>query len=65
MYATTAASLESQASRTARPRPLASRCRARTHGSSKASRVAVSQVRSVLPLSAIVIIAGYGRRSCR
>src|SRR5215472_12978972 len=51
--------------RSARPRPGSSRRTARTSGSSRASRSAMAQVASVLPLSAIVTRAVKGKLSRR
>ena len=60
MYASTVASLACQTERSAQPRPLRSRCTARTPGSSSASCWARVHVASVLALSATVIRAGNG-----
>ena len=57
MQARTSAALCDQMSRSARPRPGSSMRTARTSGSSRASRLAIAQVASVLPLSATVIRA--------
>ena len=60
MYASTFASLLLHAARSARPRPFASRCRARTDVRSLASRTEPNQVPSVEALSTIVICQRNG-----
>ena len=65
VYISTAASLADQAARRARPRPLPSIRMQATPGSSAASRRAMSQVASVLPLSAMVTWAAHGNRLSR
>ena len=65
MYATTSASLALQAVRRARPRPLRSRCRARTPGSSCWSRCACNHVPSVDALSTIVMRHENGKAPVR
>ena len=65
MYARTSASLCDQIARRARPRPGCSMRTARTSPNSRASLLAIAQVPSVLPLSAIVIRAVNGKPSRR
>ena len=65
MYATTSASEPSHTCLSARPRPLADRCTARTPGRRRTSSSAIAPVRSVLALSAMVTRAGNGTRSSR
>ena len=65
MYATIRASLASQALRSARPRPLPSRWRARTPGTLAARPRAVAHVSSVEALSTIVIRHESGKHSLR
>ena len=65
MYARTSASLCDQTARSARPRPGCSMRTARTSSKSRASRSAMAQVPSVLPLSAMVTRAVNGKPSRR
>ena len=65
MYATTGDVLRDHTARSARPRPLASRCTARTPRSCWARRQASSHVRSVEALSAMVMTQRSGKRLSR
>jgi len=65
MYASTAASEPDHVACSARPRPFCVRCTAVTASSSAASAVAMSNVASVLALSAIVMRKSYGKVALR